>query len=473
LNKYKNTSIVLIIFISSLFIFVLYFIFFQLYPQELFICDVYKTSTLKLNSINFEFLYPLNKCDDKIYLNTVLTLENIISEGNNPYQNRPLYLISSYLIYQSLDFFVKDSNSFISVLPELSYFIVQLIYFVTAVFITMKILAKYFVINKTDIIMGTVLLSLNPLIQFGVFTPSNHTLTFLVFVVSLYFLEKLQNSKRLFFYSLMLGFLFLLNRSFFISLIAINLFFLYKNRNRYKVLILNGISIVIFFIPNFLYKQFLSYNSVNLYDINTEFYGQFIWLSKYFNEGIGFWISKILLPDKLFDLRLTKSWDSNSSKEEWYCQNIPENFVCYANDSIELLKYLTIPVLLVSIFLFYNKFRSTILHRVFLVGAVSYGFWSLIGWYPPVRFNMYSLGNLLFVLIIIGFLQLESLKYKICYFIICNLYLFNIVHWNNPNLLSFNLKTLILLISVFAFGFISFRNNVKLKISSSVNDQNK
>jgi len=53
------------------------------------------------------------------------------------------------------------------------------------------------------------------------------------------------------------------------------------------------------------------------------------------------------------------------SKEEWYCQNIPENFVCYANDSIELLKYLTIPVLIVSIFLFYNKFRSTILHRVF------------------------------------------------------------------------------------------------------------
>ena len=246
--EYKNTSIVLIIFTSSLFIFVSYFIFFQSNPQELFICDVYKTSTLKLNSINFEFLYPLNKCDDKIYLNTVLALENIISEGNNPYQNRPLYLVSSYLIYQSLDFFVKESNSFTSVLPELSYFIVQLIYFVTAVFITIKILAKYFVINKTDIIMVTVLLSLNPLIQFGVFTPSNHTLTFLVFVVSLYCLEKLQNSKRLFFYSLMFGFLFLLNRSFFISLIAINLFFLYKNRNRYKILLLNGISIVIFLV---------------------------------------------------------------------------------------------------------------------------------------------------------------------------------------------------------------------------------
>ena len=259
----------------------MYFAFFQLNPQELFICDVYSEKVLYFNSFNFEFLYPLNRCDDKIYLDTVLNLSNIVSEGNNPYQNRPVYLLSNYLIYQILDFFIKDTNPLTTFLPELSYLIVQLIYFVLGVYLTIKILIKYLNITRTDIFIVTVLFSLNPLIQFGVFTPSNHTLTFLVFAVSLYFLENLHTPKQLFFYSAILVVLFLLNRSFFIGLISANLFLLYKNRNKYNILISNIVSIFIFFIPNYLYKQYLSYKSISLYDINTEYYGHFIWLSKY------------------------------------------------------------------------------------------------------------------------------------------------------------------------------------------------
>tara|TARA_B100000965_G_C19591996_1_gene758391 strand:+ start:1877 stop:3268 length:1392 start_codon:yes stop_codon:yes gene_type:complete len=460
MNKYKNITLLSIISGSSLLILIMYFVFFQLNPQELFICDVYSEKVLYFKSFNFEFLYPLNRCDDKIYLDTVLNLDNIFSEGNNPYQNRPMYLFSNYLIYQILGLLIKSTNPVFPLMPEISYLIVQLIYFVLGVFLIIKILMKYFNITRIDIFAVTILFSLNPLIQFGIFTPSNHTLTFLVFVVALYFLEDLDTSRQLFLYSALLGILFLLNRSFFITLMAVNIFFVYKNRFKYKILISNIASVFIFFIPNYLYKQYLSSKSILLYDINTEYYGQFIWLSKYFNQGIGYWISKILLPNKLFNLRLTKSWETS---DEWYCQNLPDNFICYAQDSLNLLKYLIVPALLVIIFIFHNKFKSTLLKKVFLIGIIAYMFWSLIGWYPPIRFNLYSLGNFLFILLVIGFLNLRFFKYKLFYFIISASYLFNIVHWNNPDLFSLNVVTLSSFIVLAVFGLVSFSNILKTK----------
>ena len=77
-------------------------------------------------------MYILNYYDLlwKFFYYICLNLSNIVSEGNNPYQNRPVYLLSNYLIYQILDFFIKDTNPLTTFLPELSYLIVQLIYFV-------------------------------------------------------------------------------------------------------------------------------------------------------------------------------------------------------------------------------------------------------------------------------------------------------------------------------------------------------
>lgn len=471
MKNYRNRTSFFIISITSVFIYIIYFVFFQSNPQELFICDVYSKNVISFGSIDLEFLYPFNRCDDKIYLNTLLTIENIFSEGNNPYQNRPVYLFFNYLIYQILFFFIKENNPFLSFLPEITYFVSQLMYFVLGVFIIIKVLAKYFSISKFDLFLITILFSLNPLMQFGVFTPSNHTLSFLVFVVSVYLLENLQTTKQLFFYSSLLGILFLLNRSFFIGLVSINIFFLYSNRYNYKILISNMASTLFFFIPNFLYKRYLSFREISLYDINTEYYGHFIWLSKYFDQGIGYWISKIFLPNKLFELRFTKSWNTT---DEWYCQNLPENFACYVNDSLELLKYLIIPVLLVIIFLFHNKLKSKVIKNVILVGVVAYVFWSFIGWYPPIRFNLYSLGNFLFVLLVIGYINLEFIRYKLLYFTIVVLYLFNIIHWNNPNLFSFSSVNILLLLAVIFFGLISFTNIFKTKpYRYSFKDNNK
>jgi len=195
--------------------------------------------------------------------------------------------------------------------------------------------------------------------------------------------------------------------------------------------------------------------------MNTEYYGQFIWLSKYFDSGLGYWLTKILLPKKLFELRLTQAWNTT---DEWYCLDIPKNFYCYGIDSVNLIKYLFVPVALLIAVATINRKMEPIYRNVFLVGSVSYLFWSFIGWYPPIRFSLYSLGNLIFILLVIEFLKLKRLDEKIIYFSTLMLSLFHISHWNEKNYLIFNNADYI---SIVLLIFLIWRLLYNRKIASS------
>ena len=435
MTNLSNIKIFTIIFLSALFIFISFFLFFQVDPQELFICDIYLEQKISVGTNELNFLYPHSRCDDEIYLGSVQSFQSIFSESNNQYQNRPLYLISNYLTYKFFGIFITSVNSIHDFLPALSFFVTQILFFAIGIYLLIKVLSKYYEISIFNIICITVIASLNPLLQFGIFTPSNQTLSTLVFITTLYLLEKKELKKYLFVYSLFLGLLFLLNRSFFIGIVSVNFYLLLKNRLTLKNLINNFISVLLFFIPNFLYKQYLNSQNILPYDMNTEYYGQFIWLSKYFSSGLGYWFTKILLPKKLFDLRLTQAWDTT---DEWYCFDLPRNFYCYGVDSLNLIKYLLIPTVLLILLKIINRNIEPIYKNVFLIGTISYLFWSLIGWYPPIRFNLYSLGNLIFILLIIEFLKLNKFDEKITYFLILLFSLFHISHWNDTNYLSFN-----------------------------------
>jgi hypothetical protein len=63
-------------------------------------------------------------------------------------------------------------------------------------------------------------------------------------------------------------------------------------------------------------------------------------------------------------------------------------------------------------------------------------FWSFIGWFPPLRFGLYSYGNVLMILLILYFSSFDNLYIKLSYTLTLLFGLLNISHWNNPQLIE-------------------------------------
>ena len=142
----------------------------------------------------------------------------------------------------------------------------------------------------------------------------------------------------------------------------------------------------------------------------------------------------LFLSKENFELRLKTNWDT---KDEWYCQSIPENFFCYFEDIWLSSTYLYLPLtLLILCFVFSKNLNKTLLNNFLITGFITMFFWSFIGWYPPLRFGLYSYGNILMLFCIFYFTSFESKKIKIAYIFTIFFGLLNISHWNNPNLLE-------------------------------------
>ena len=63
--------------------------------------------------------------------------------------------------------------------------------------------------------------------------------------------------------------------------------------------------IIVFLVPNYLYTFYFKLNNLKIYDSVTETWGHFIWIKYYlFGDRVHF--------------------------GEWYCHNIPDNFICYS-----------------------------------------------------------------------------------------------------------------------------------------------
>ena len=110
--------------------------------------------------------------------------------------------------------------------------------------------------------------------------------------------------------------------------------------------------------------------------------------------------------------------------------SIPENFLCFFNDSFEMLKYLSGGLLIIILFIKFSKIPRPLFKSLLQITLLSYLFWSFIGWYPPIRFNLYSLGMgiLLFAVFQVVFLKSKKLKYLYAFLWTINFYLLE--HWN-------------------------------------------
>ena len=271
----------------------------------------------------------------------------------------------------------------------------------------------------------TTLLLFNPLFKFGLFDPSHQTLSFMSFILSFYFLNnhKILLNQNMYLLSFGLGVLYLANKVF-----AINFFILliisFLNK---KIDVVDFIFkyfsrlIIVFLVPNYLYTFYFKLNNLKIYDSVTETWGHLFGLS-ITCLAIGFIL-------------------------EWYCHNIPDNFICYFQDSLLAIQYISIPLIGAFLFLYpkikqlnlikFNLDKVNFTNSLFLVSIIYYVFWGLIGWYPPLRFNLYTFLPLIFII----FLKLISnlKKYRYALFLIYLFYFSQVKHWNNEEIFDINL----------------------------------
>ena len=225
-----------------------------------------------------------------------------------------------------------------------------------------------------------------------------------------------------------------MNRAYIVSLLVFLLLRFYSKKFQFRSALEALIGFLVFWVPIYIYRLYINISGFNVADTNVVDYGQFIWVSKYFNKGASFWFSKTILSKENFELRLKTNWDS---KDEWYCQNLPENFFCFFNDILNVSIYLFIPVLIIIYYaIFTNKIEPILKRNILLTGFITLLFWSFIGWYPPLRFGLWSYGNILFFLLIIFYSKINSPNIKRTYLGTLFFGLLNISHWNSPQLVE-------------------------------------
>ena len=145
----------------------------------------------------------------------------------------------------------------------------------------------------------------------------------------------------------------------------------------------------------------------------------------------------------------------------WYCQKIPNFLLCYFIDNIKTIIYLSTIIILILILrkdanlskLSFDKFRPIILNFLLF-----YLFWMFIGWYPPVRFSFYSIGNLVIILFTTLFFSMSDRYVKNTSLLIYSYFFLLINHWNSPKILEFTIINTVVLVFLFGFLFFKSRN---------------
>ena len=429
MNKFKNiinpkTSVVefliLLIYtlIITLIIYIFQFIIFKEYSDFVICNEIINVSTQIFN--NLALPLPIS-CDFNDY---VVGIQNPldITTQKHPYQFRIIYFVFLSLINKIVNLFIAKSifNTFITIV------IGQVLILLLIASISNKLFDFNFKNSLSSKLLITTLLLFNPLFKFGLFDPSHQTLSFMSFILSFYFLKnhKILLNQNMYLLSFGLGVLYLANKVF-----AINFFILliisFLNK---KIDVVDFIFkyfsrlIIVFLVPNYLYTFYFKLNNLKIYDSVTETWGHFIWIKYYlFGDRVHF--------------------------GEWYCHNIPDNFICYFQDSLLAIQYISIPLIASFLFLYpkikqlnlikFNLDKVNFTNSLFLVSIIYYVFWGLIGWYPPLRFNLYTFLPIIFII----FLKLISnlKEYRYALFSIYLFYFSQVKHWNNEEIFDINL----------------------------------
>ena len=136
-------------------------------------------------------------------------------------------------------------------------------------------------------------------------------------------------------------------------------------------------------------------------------------------------------------------------------------------DSLNTIKYLLTPfifIILKQIFdkFLYKKNQNNLVFYAIIFSFVMFAFYSLIGWYPPLRFNLYSIGNCLVLISCIQVIENTKLYEKILYSGSIFLYFVNLNHWNYPEVVMFNRSIYVVVFMMVSYFLVNFMNNKEI-----------
>ena len=428
--------------ISSIFI-VLYIFLFVLYPENssYFTCNELVES--KFINTQISYFIPVS-CDLELYLTGVYDIGEIYKFDYN-YQSRPLYILYIKVIYEVLGLLITNEL----VLKFLTFFFAHLLIISLSINLFFLSLKKLQIkIDKVKFNYIILFISLFPIIKWGIFDASHQTLTFLQFTISFYFLtHKYEEFSKIYQFSFLLGLLALSNLTF-----ALPLFFLVLYKiNSFNKILKNfrklTLTLILFVIPILSWNIFIRSQGYVPYNAATAYWYQFIWLKDYILAGY-------------------ENVNFNPDGSEYFCMSVPLFLQCYLNDFLRSLIYLsTLPVLCILSYRnadkAYIKIQLTAFKNLFLIFLVSFSFWAFIGWYPPLRFNLYSVGSFLVLLFCISFslihnsnvIKLTGLTYS-TYFLFLN-------HWNFLGVVNINFGILLSFIFLGTLFFLTFKRRSK------------
>lgn len=434
----KKISYLLTYFFSV--IFVVIGIYVLTYETNLINSNHYICTEIKEYKLDNNFVYNFpSSCDEENYYEGFNNPISII-ERNHPYQSRPLYIMSVFLISNLISPFVTNQNNLNIVISVMINHVI--IFSLSIYFINKSLELKKFTYKNLILIS---FLLLNPIFKWGLFLPSNQTLSF--FLVSLlFYVFKKQDQIKYTLFPLLLGILILGYRPIAVVFIVFAYLKLKKNSN---VLIQIIKSSVIFITPWATYNQFIKFKGYQPFDDLAITWGQFKWLQNYAVRPVNF-LSEKLLEKPILD------WRNYNS--EWHCTSLPENFICYFKDTINLFIYMGLPVLFTIIYFLKFRFLESKENKIILnIFLIVYFFYSLIGWYPPLRFNLYSFSNVLFLILGISLISNRTNKNFYILFSGILIYFLGLNHWNSIYIFEVNAMTIL---GAFIM-FFSIINNLK------------
>ena len=425
-------------------IFVLYSLVFNinLIENDHFICTEVEEFEKRIFNNEVSYSFP-KSCDQDYYYQGFINPRSII-ETNHPYQTRPLYVSSVFAISKILDIFLNIDEI---PLTQISAIINHSLILLISIVLIKKALGVEESNIKKEILLT--LLLLNPIMKWGIFLPSNQTNSFLVISLLFYILKKVQSINPLL-TSFILGFLILIYRPFALCFVAITFYIIKEKQSLFSKLqkVINNL--ILFLIPWYLYQSLIRFLGYTPHDDLANTWGQFRWLANYFIRPVNFLSDKIMGQPVL---------DKKNYSGGWHCAELPDNFICYFVDNMYSFIYMGIPIIITTIFIKkVSPIETDILNKVIAIFLLVYSFFSLIGWYPPLRFTLYSLANTYFLIIAILILKNDLNIESFFHFIGIGLYFFGLNHWNAPSIVIVNFFMILGLI----LSFISLYDLEKL-----------
>jgi len=405
----------------------LYIFLFIVYPanSNYFACN----QVFEDNLFNSQITYSIPvSCDQELYLNGVKDFQSIYKFDYN-YQSRPLYIFIVKIFYFILNTLL--SNTLMVNFLSFSFTHLLIISFSTKIFFDSLDKIKILIENKFKILIS-LFIFLSPIIKWGFFDSSHQTFTLMQFIISFYFLVYgFEDFNKIYQLSFILGFLALSNLTF-----ALSLIFLVFNKINTEEKIFDNfwkliLTFFLFMIPILSWNLFIRSQGYVPYNAATTYWNQFIWLKDY-------------IVDKDENVNL-------DSRYEYYCMSVPIFLKCYLADFLDSVFYLlNLVVLLLGTYKYIDQLKKelyvSLFKKLLTVFTVTFIFWSFIGWYPPLRFNLYSIGYFLTLIFCIQFIFINNDKIRILSGFSYILYFLFLNHWNYIGVIKINIG---LLISIF------------------------